>query len=123
MSITRPKIVGSFETLSIVLLMADVGFTSTVSWTDLLVVPPILWVILSVSRRGSRRARWVLTAFYAVGMGVTAYLAASRLLPIETMNVVGWAVNLGTVAQFILLWSPPMSEWIKANRDERDTLA
>jgi hypothetical protein len=119
----RPRVVGRFETLSILMLAADLMFASGVDWSDLFWMPMMLWIILSITRRGSRLARWIFTAMYALGACLIAYFVISGLLPLRSMSLAGWVMTIGGMAELGLLWSPAMSQWITFKSSERSALA
>lgn len=119
----RPPVVTVFEALSVALLVADLLLSPGFELADLLWVGLVLWLVLLVSRRRSRIARWIFTALTAAGVALLVYFASSRTVNFGTVGWSGWALTAAALVQMALLWSPPMSRWIAsrpgAGREER----
>ena len=88
------------------------GFT----WGDLVWVPLMLWVVLSITRRKSIVARWIFTVLYGFGFAIMAYaFFAASLAELSKMEWRIWVLTAAAVAQLALLWSRGTSQWIASN--------
>ena len=120
----RPLTVAWFEWLSILLLIYDCIDTD-LPWLAVIAYALLmLWVILAISRRRSRAARWFLTVIDAL-----AYVAFLFQLTTGDTEVreamwsgraIEWAALVLSLVTLWLLWSRPMSRWI-ASRPEVGT--
>ena len=113
----RPLTVRAFEMLGIAILALDLVLVYGVDWSDMIWVPFMLFLILSVTRNGKAVARWVFSALYALGLMLTLYLFARGLMPPLDAMSTGWIMTGASLVQFALLWSPPMSRWIDSKRE------
>jgi hypothetical protein len=131
-SAERPAVLSALETISVLLIAGQVllgGIEFGIQTVfDVLWWGLILWLVLKVTRRGSGRARIILTALFALGialfLGAIAYLGPSwqevagvKLDGILLAgSVVMWALN---VAQIVLLWAPVTTRWIEQHEAVR----
>ena len=108
----RPAAVTAFEGLSIALLILDLIVSPGFDFADLLMAGLILGLVLLVSRRRSRIARWIFTAITAAGFALLVYFHSTGAVDVGTVAWSGWALAAGALVQIALLWSPPMSRWL-----------
>jgi hypothetical protein len=100
--------------VSILALLA--GQLVRLRWDALIFVPLTLWVILSVSRGRSSVARWIFTAFYALGFILAAYGFAAKMARVEDITAAAWGLTIASVAQLWLLWSSDTSRWLASSK-------
>ena len=112
----RPQTVAWFETLSILVLVADLIFGSGLAWDALRWVPLMLWIIFSISRRQGSIARWIFTGFYAFGFIAGAYGLTTGMIELADVTPAAWALTFASILQLWLLWSPDTSRWIASRR-------
>ena len=119
----RPQTVTWFEWLSILVVIAGLNFGEWLRWDALIWVPLSLWIILSISRRGSSIARWIFTALYAIGFLVGAYGLATNIIALADFTPASWVLNAASVAQLWLVWSADTSRWLASTKERRTELA
>ena len=114
--VERPLSVTLFETLSVAVLAFEMMFASGFSWEDLIWVPLMLWIILSVTRGKSSTGRWIFSALHVCGFLLMIYLLSRGLLRHSGITWPALVVTLASVPQLILLWSPTTSKWLASRR-------
>ena len=95
----RPLTVRAFELLGIVMVVLELILVSGVDWSDILWVPFMLFLILSVTRNGSGTARWVFSVLYALGFMFTLYLFARGTRPPPDVAPIAWIMNGAALVQ------------------------
>ena len=116
----RPLNVALFEWLSILVLIFDCTENRTVNeapWFAVIAYALVmLWIIVAVSRRRSRAARWTLTVLDAiVWVAFLFQLTTGDTDVREAMwggGLIEWAGLVLSLVTLWLLWSRPMSRWI-----------
>ena len=108
----RPHSVAAFETLSVAYLAFELVFVPGFTWHDLVWVPLALWIVLSVTRRKSRVARWIFTALCGSGFAIMVYIFVAGLAELSQVDWAGWVLSAAAIAQLALLWSQGTSRWI-----------
>lgn len=111
----RPKIVEYFELGSVALLAIELLVGSGLAWDDVIWVPLMLWLILSITRRKSSLARWILSAVFGLGASLLILLFVRGVVPLAVLTWPAWLLLLASIAQFAILWSPVMSRWLASN--------
>ena len=116
----RPPTVAWFEWLSISLLIYDCIYdriVSEVPWLAIIAYALLmLWIIVAISRRSSRVARWFLTALDAIAYVAFLFQLATGDAEVRKAMLGGgdtkWAAFVLSLVTLWLLWSRPMSRWI-----------
>jgi len=112
----RPWTVKAFETIALILVIADLVVSKGFSFDDLIWIPLYLWMILSITRKKSALARSIFTALCLPGLLVALVILLRDSGNLPTIGVVDGmiAVALGLAAAFHLwlIWSTPTSRWL-----------
>ena len=120
----RPPTVAWFEWLSILLLIYDCIDTD-LPWLAVIAYALLmLWIIVAISRRRSRAARWFLTVISAIAYVAILFQLTTGDAEVREAMLGGgdieWAALVLSLVTLWLLWSRPMSRWI-ASRPEVGT--
>ncbi len=113
----RPLTVRAFEALSIATLAFELVLVSGVDWSDLVWLPLMLVLIMSVTRSGSATARWIFSVLCALQLAMAFYLFARGSMPPLDVASAAWIMAGAAMLQLALLWSPAMSHWIASKRE------
>ena len=116
----RPLTVAWFEWLSILILIYDCIDNRTVNevpWFAVIAYALVmLWIIVAISRRRSRAARWFLTVISAVAYVAFLFQLTTGDAEVREAMLGGgdieWAALVLSLVTLWLLWSRPMSRWI-----------
>lgn len=76
----------------------------------------MLWVVLSITRRRSRVARWIFTTLYGPGFVIFAYLLATGWAKLSEVEWTTWLLLVVAIAELALLWARTTSEWVSPRR-------
>jgi hypothetical protein len=88
-------------------------------WAELRWAAVVPVLALGVSRLRSRIARWLLTLLYASGFGFVLLLFGGNPLGFLDLPPVTRFLVMLALAQLVLLWLPPTTEWLWAGRRHR----
>ena len=116
----RPLNVALFEWLGIFILISDCIDNRTVNevpWFAVIAYALVmLWIIVAISRRRSRAARWILTVVSAIAYVAFLFQLTTGDTEVrEAMwggGLIEWAGLVLSLVTLWLLWSRPMSQWI-----------